>query len=51
MPTKPMSLPPEIARLAPRREDFHSQEAYEEARAAFRHRVSHLARSKVSRPA
>ena len=42
--TQSMSLPPKVAALAPRREDFHSEEAYLEARDSFHHRVKHLAR-------
>jgi hypothetical protein len=37
-------LPPEIAKLAPKRKDFQSQEEYEEAKAFFLHRHKHLAK-------
>ena len=37
-------LPPEIAKLAPKPENYEDKEEYEEAKAFFLHRVKHLAR-------
>lgn len=37
-------LPPEVAKLAPKRSDFSDQEEYEEAKAFFLHRHKHLAK-------
>jgi hypothetical protein len=48
------TLPPEVAKLAPKREDFTTEEDYQEAKAHFLHRVRHLAvpsHSPASRPA
>lgn len=38
-------IPQEHLRHAPKREDFPSQEEYEEAVAFFRHRVKHLSKA------
>ena len=37
-------LPPEIAKLAPKPENYEGKEEYEEAKAFFLHQVKHLAR-------
>jgi hypothetical protein len=37
--THPRTLPAHLKRLAPKREDYPSEEAYEEAKAYFRQRV------------
>lgn len=36
----PRTLPDHLKRHAPKREDYETQEDYEEARAYFRHRVA-----------
>jgi hypothetical protein len=38
-------LPPSALRHAPKRENFHSEEEYEEALAFFKHRTKHLLRA------
>lgn len=42
--SKKMKLPPHVLEMAPKREDFPSQEEYEEAKAFFLHRFRHTAR-------
>ena len=37
-----VKMPPHIAKLAPKRENYQSEEAYQEARDAFLHRIKHL---------
>jgi hypothetical protein len=49
MNRSPTKMPPELARLAPKRENFASEEDYEEARAFFIHRIAHLVRRPLPR--
>ncbi len=37
-----VKMPPHIAKLAPKREDYPSDEAYKEAKEFFLHRIKHL---------
>ena len=37
-----VKMPPHVAKLAPKREDYPSEEAYQEAREFFLHRIKHL---------
>jgi hypothetical protein len=37
-----VKMPPHIAKLAPKREDYQSEEEYREARDFFLHRIKHL---------
>jgi hypothetical protein len=39
-----LKLPPHVLEMAPKREDFQTQEEYEEAKAFFLHRFRHTAR-------
>jgi len=45
----PHALPPHILKHAPKRENFRSQEEYEEAEAYFRHRLKGLVRRSLSK--
>jgi hypothetical protein len=38
----PVKMPPHIAKLAPKREDYPSEEAFQEAKDHFIHRIKHL---------
>ena len=39
-----VKMPPHIAKLAPKRENYPSDEAYQEAKESFLHSIKHLSK-------